>query len=192
MEHPLDILRGLRPFEAALFVKLALPDSLIDQLASANQSAGKNRGLTTGSVSRTILRVACSVPDFSYVAIASKGSRSKTVCFAFRAADQIFAACGSAYGTKVTPGMVWESLQPFGHGHPETLERKFLQWAQESGAAELSSSIKVQATAAELEFLETVKSDDNRDHALRVFADWLEDRGDPRAEKIRQFAGPAR
>ena len=183
----LECLRGLRPFEAKLFAEIDLPDVVLAQLDECNRHAGK-KGMPVDTVKRCIFRMLCAPTEFAWLSLSNSNIDYKTVCFSFRSADRVFLGLGNASGSKVTPGKVWPSLRPFGTGRPETLERKFNAWAQERNIPELTNSIHVTATEDHLPFLDQIKQEADRDAALLIFADWLEDQSDPRAEMIRAFA----
>ena len=178
------ILRGLRPFEAKLFASLDLTAEVEEQLAAANDGLGKH-GLKLASVERCIWRVICDPRSMPYVSYASERTARKTLCLGCRADERLFVGIAETYAS--SPGSVWSVLQPFGQGNPETLERKFLAWGEES-AIELTDHVTMQATAEELVFLNQLLDSDDRNSELLVFADWLEERGDERADAIRGFA----
>lgn len=198
MNPDLDIIQGLKPFEAKLFAELKLPEEVDAQLDLANVHT-RNKGLTRANVERCVWRMICDRRKFGYLSNSSSGTRAKAVCFTFRANDRVFVSCGRGDGANPSPGSIWPTLQPFGVGNPETLERKFLAWAEgkpdderpyrSTGppAIEVTDCVRLVCSDDERTYLDLIKTADNRDEALLIFADWLEERGDERAEKIRSF-----
>lgn len=137
-----QLFRGLRAFEARLFASLKLPTEVEEQLAAANDGLGRH-GLKRVSVERCVWRIVCDPRQVPYVTIASEWTARKAVCLCCRADERLFVGIGTGYGT--SPGSVWSTLQPFGQGKPETLERKFLAWADES-ATDVTDCFRMQAT----------------------------------------------
>lgn len=195
MTREIEDLQGLKPFEAKLFAELTLPETLLAQLERANERFG-DRGLTIDSLERCVWRIVCDRRPVAHLSFANRGTQGKALCFCCRADHRLFAGCGRAFAANPTPGNVWSSLQPYGRGNPETLERKFLEWGTGStdrngNGIEITDCVRVTCSEDEYTFLDQIKTSERRNEALLIFADWLEERGDERAEPVRRLTEPS-
>lgn len=182
-------LKGLKPRECKLFARMELTEEIFLKLERANYKLSPRGGLARRSFETCVWRVICDSRTVPFVGMVSQKTSNKAVCFACELKGRVYLSSRQIHGSgKVTPGTAWHCLQPYGRGNPETLERKFVEWVKEAQAFDVTDYVSmIIEWDEELSFLETIKQSKDRDAALLIFADWLEERGDARSEKIRSF-----